>query len=425
VHAAAARLAAAHLQVWAKGRVDPHVDPGTVIAQFPRPGARVPRDTPITIVDATGSKQRTVPDLSGKTPAQADAELRHLGLALGTIQPDAAAFDAPIRAQIPAAGQRARVGTPVNVSIRPGTSPRPDGVVSGAGVLPATPTPTLTPATPHGSAASTSVFAFDNGRDVFVSRRGSVSAITHESGAHRAVEPALSPDGRYVAYVTLDGAGRGRLWLAGLRGARTAATPLAITGDLHRPAFSPDGRALAFIRKTSLSGGRLCLVTGAGSRPKVRCLPRGGWAINRPAWSPSGHAIAATATRGTATAVVTYRASGRRWALTQTQVMLLGARSVAWLSDGAHVAAIGYGDGYHLYLLGADPRQGLSGDIHPLSVVHGCTVSAAAGGAVAVSVWDCVEARDASIVLVSPDAPETQRVIGHGFDPAFPAPRRG
>ncbi|MGH8235586.1 MAG: protein kinase domain-containing protein [Steroidobacteraceae bacterium] len=94
---------------------------------------------------------------------------------------------------------------------------------------------------------------------------------------------ALSPDGRYIAFVASDAGGQSRLWIRALDS--LDARPLAGTANGQSPFWSPDSRWLAFVqdrrlKKVELHGGAivtLCdsaMLGGAWSKDEVICSPR-------------------------------------------------------------------------------------------------------------------------------------------------------
>ncbi len=99
-----------------------------------------------------------------------------------------------------------------------------------------------------------------------------------------------SPDGKQLAFISLD-----RLyvmdWPTGTP--RRVSTLNAIEAD---PAWSPDGRSLAWVTWTD-NGGRLYKATLAAQRTTaITTLSRGTGTLRQPAWSPSGARIVVTQT---------------------------------------------------------------------------------------------------------------------------------
>jgi Tol biopolymer transport system component/DNA-binding SARP family transcriptional activator len=119
--------------------------------------------------------------------------------------------------------------------------------------------------------------------------RDVIFGATHPVAVEGALEldPAMSPDGKAVAYAT-DRAGQMRIVLRQLAGG----PPLSISDSLpgyHRaPRWSPDGSRIAF-----QSGGTIYVVSALGGmpRPLVRPSAPSGW-VAYPAWSPDGKQIA-------------------------------------------------------------------------------------------------------------------------------------
>jgi Tol biopolymer transport system component len=81
--------------------------------------------------------------------------------------------------------------------------------------------------------------------------------------------PALSPDGRKLAFDAADTGGRRQIWIRALD--QLEARPLAGTEGALRPIWSPDSRFIAFV-----AGGKLRKVDVAGGPPQTVCdAPRG------------------------------------------------------------------------------------------------------------------------------------------------------
>jgi eukaryotic-like serine/threonine-protein kinase len=107
--------------------------------------------------------------------------------------------------------------------------------------------------------------------------------LTADPGAERF--PALSPDGKWLAYVS-DAAGNPDIYLQAVGGAR----PINLTKDSPdadiQPAFSPDGERIAF--RSARDGGGLFVMRRTGE--DVRRLTKDGLGFN-PAWSPDSREV--------------------------------------------------------------------------------------------------------------------------------------
>lgn len=105
---------------------------------------------------------------------------------------------------------------------------------------------------------------------------GSVRALTDRRGPDNA--PAISPDGRYIAYVGFDDAYQGyqvtRLYVMNRDGSGSRLLSAALDRDVMRPRWTPDGRGILFLYDDqgttklglyTLEGGFRTLATHIGS----------------------------------------------------------------------------------------------------------------------------------------------------------------
>lgn len=112
----------------------------------------------------------------------------------------------------------------------------------------------------------------------------------HTLGPHTPWDPALSPNGRFLAfrgYYKPFAEGSYALYILHLRTGKFRRATQSIAGD---PSWSPDGKWIAF---DTSGGGEVWKVRASGGKP-VRLTQRGPNAVGdaTPTWSPNGRQIA-------------------------------------------------------------------------------------------------------------------------------------
>ncbi|MFQ5426410.1 MAG: PASTA domain-containing protein, partial [Gaiellales bacterium] len=116
------------------GRAPSGIPTGTILAQVPRAGERVDKDTTVSIVVAVDEVEAIVPSVVGLTFSEADGAVRAVGLVLGL--PEGAPADpatALVATQLPAAGGTTPPGSTVNVFFASVAAPSPP---AGAVIVP-------------------------------------------------------------------------------------------------------------------------------------------------------------------------------------------------------------------------------------------------------------------------------------------------
>ena len=144
---------------------------------------------------------------------------------------------------------------------------------------------------------------------------------TRRTGGEIFLAPSLSPDGKYVAFLSTGSFLRGQvfidLWLADARTGKRITRLVKSTFDPNvqelqilysQSAFSPDGRLLAF---TALGQGKeLLYILDVARRKRIARieLPLDG--ITSPSWSPDGHRLVFSGDHGGITDLYTVNADG-------------------------------------------------------------------------------------------------------------------
>ena len=169
----------------------------------------------------------------------------------------------------------------------------------------------------------------------------------HRTGGDVFVDPAISPDGKYIVFLANGNFNKGEvfvdLWLADAQTGKRIKRLIKSTVDPHyeeigllysQAAFSPDGKLLAF---SALSEGQEVLyVLDVARRKRIKemRLPLDG--ITGPTWSPDGAKIAFSGAKGGITDIYTVDADGKN--LTQLTHDKFGDVMPSWSPDGQTIA---------------------------------------------------------------------------------------
>ena len=267
----------------------PDVAPGTVIDQSPKAGETAEEGSEVTLQVAIGSGEVEVPDIVGKTPAEADQILREVELSLGPASPQPVDPAGKISSQIPEAGATAKVGTPVDVffpgaedeakekKAAGGAAPAPGGDAGGDGA--------------GGDAAAEAPpaqLAFDNNRDVLRVDATGKKLDPIADGEELEKDPAFDAEGTRVAYVAGD-----RILLRNLAREGGRARTL-VSGDEYADLAWAPGEDVLAMGKVVGEDRDLCLGAIVDGRMTPECLTepeiRIGGAIH---WAPNGRSILA------------------------------------------------------------------------------------------------------------------------------------
>jgi beta-lactam-binding protein with PASTA domain len=108
------------------------VEAGIVYEQDPGPGSRLAKGSIVTVLVSTGKPEVRVPDVVGKTEADAVAELTRAGLDANSVQINSSQDAGTVTAQSPAAGTVLVEGSEVRINVSKG--PKPIAVPSVVGL---------------------------------------------------------------------------------------------------------------------------------------------------------------------------------------------------------------------------------------------------------------------------------------------------
>jgi serine/threonine-protein kinase len=160
---------------------------------------------------------------------------------------------------------------------------------------------------------------------------GAAAKVTYEPSME--IHPALSPDGRFLAYAG-GNSQRTRIYVRQVSGGR----PTLLTGDSTAvevsPSWSPDGTRILFANQRGLFS-----VSASGGAPLQEAPARPSGPVIWSQWSPDGRTIAYVAADS-----IWLKASGAAPRFLATSTSLTGCR---WSPDGTKLVCVG-GNAYFL-----------------------------------------------------------------------------
>ena len=184
---------------------------------------------------------------------------------------------------------------------------------------------------------------------------GRSEQLTSDPGLE--IQPALSPDGRLVAY-SAGNSSRMRIFIRPRGGGRTIPLSDDSTAVETEARWSPDGNSLLFLTRGGVS---VAPALGGSARPVV--APASNNAVTTAVWSPNGQQIAFV--RGDSLQVMPLAGGSARWLTNGSDL-----HSCSWSPNGRWIACVS--------LNGESIRPGSSfGNLAPSAIV----LAPAAGGA--------------------------------------------
>ncbi len=150
---------------------------------------------------------------------------------------------------------------------------------------------------------------------------------------------AFSPDSNFVYYTSVDADDHANLYQVAALGGASRKLPLS---DVSSPvSFSPDGRRMVFTRRTSAPSEMELIVANAdGTNAQRLATRKAPESLNAPAWSPDGKVIACNLRKGNEQLLVTIAVeSGRETTINKQQVESFGR--LGWLPDGSALVGTG------------------------------------------------------------------------------------
>ncbi|MTD44531.1 PASTA domain-containing protein [Conexibacter sp. W3-3-2] len=321
-------------------RPDASVPPGVVLAQDPADGTALDRGGRVRVTVAVGERLLRVPSVIGLRSKAAEERLRDAGLTLGPARPRPQDGGEIVASQLPSARQRAAVGTPVAVFLRP-------ALRGGTARATASATPTseegIVPSPRDQTPTSYAAEAAQRGlvpkviRVVRTGRPGRLVGVEPAAGTAR-------PAGATVRLLVTAGVPRlafdtgSAVRVLDTVAGRTTAEAAPSAGDAVEPAWTPGGRRLVY------RIGRRLLLTAAGLSDRGRVLYDGPLDLVTPAFAPTpaGDVLAVISRRaGDGDLCFARVGSGRiEPACLRDDTWDLG-RQISWRRDGKELLVFG------------------------------------------------------------------------------------
>lgn len=136
-------LLAAGLKVGTVKKTSSPEPAGEVLAQFPKAGQQVDKDTPVNLTISNG--KTGVPDVLGMAQAEAEANLANAGFKYVVQETEAQDRIGLVIAMTPKAGTKAKAGTTVTITVVKAAQPLPTPTPTPTPTPKPKPTPTPTP----------------------------------------------------------------------------------------------------------------------------------------------------------------------------------------------------------------------------------------------------------------------------------------
>ena len=156
------------------------------------------------------------------------------------------------------------------------------------------------------------------------------SRLTSAQGLE--ILPAISPDGKFLAYVAA-GPRKAKIFLQPTDGGRALGITDSLPGNQLSPDWSPDGRRLVFVSRDSGGVSIVTMPPTGGDVRRLYSVAYGGGVPMAPKWSPDGTRIAFE--QGDSVLVMAADGSGL------TLLALISTvHSLAWSPDGRWLAGV-------------------------------------------------------------------------------------